>query len=457
MRRSAISKVTALLLVLILLIVVGAGVYLYYTSTRRPTKELIIYHWWTAGGEKEAIDAVFAIFKEKYPDIKIVENPVAGGAGVTMKAVLKSLMVAGQPPDTFQVHAGAELKEYVDGGYVQPIDDLWNKLNLDDKFPPVLVSMVTINGHKYAIPINIHRSNWLWYNKHIFEEYGVIEKFGDPSTWDPQTFLEVVKYIWEASGHTVYPLALASRNKWPVTHLFENLLLAIGGPDTYIRFFTGRATDEDWVKVKETLEYMAELMKYVNPNHPELTWDQACALVAEGHAAMNIMGDWALGYFFSVGLKYGEDFGAVPVPGTQDYFLLLSDAFAIPKGAPHPDAAKAWLTIVADPEAQAEFNKIKGSIAARLDVPADVYPDQLRKQNVEDLKTKWLIPSATHGGIAPDSFMTELHNILTSFIYSGDVDAALQQIKNAAVNTNLAQFWAGVEDVVSYFKKKLGE
>ena len=64
--------------------------------------DLIIYHWWTAGGEKEAIDALFAAFLEEYPDVEIVENPVAGGGGDVLRAQIKTMIMAGEPPDTFQ-------------------------------------------------------------------------------------------------------------------------------------------------------------------------------------------------------------------------------------------------------------------------------------------------------------------------------------------------------------------
>ena len=58
-----------------------------------------IYHWWTSGGEKAAIDALVAVFNSKYPDTAVIQSPVAGGAGYVMKAVLKSLVLAGEAPD----------------------------------------------------------------------------------------------------------------------------------------------------------------------------------------------------------------------------------------------------------------------------------------------------------------------------------------------------------------------
>jgi len=71
--------------------------------------ELEIFSWWTAGGEADGLNAMFKIFNEKYPDVEIINATVAGGAGSNAKAVLATRMQSGNPPDSFQVHAGHEL------------------------------------------------------------------------------------------------------------------------------------------------------------------------------------------------------------------------------------------------------------------------------------------------------------------------------------------------------------
>src|SRR5512139_4098339 len=43
-------------------------------ATQPPkAKELVIFNWWTGPGEREAADAMYKAFNDKYPDIKIVE------------------------------------------------------------------------------------------------------------------------------------------------------------------------------------------------------------------------------------------------------------------------------------------------------------------------------------------------------------------------------------------------
>ncbi len=462
--RKAISKtIAAVIAIIIIIAIIGGAAWWYYTQ-QQPTKkeELIIYHWWTAGGEKQAIDEVFKIYREKY-GIDIVENPVAGGAGAVMKAVIWGLLAAGTPPDTFQVHAGGELKEYVDAGYLEPVDEVWDELGLKDVVPETLQAMCKFNGHYYAVPINVHRSNVLWYNPKIFDELKIIDKFGDPREWNLTTLLEVARYI-KQNKPDVAPIALATRNKWPLTHLFEVLLVLHGGPETYVKFWTGKFNYNDpndpvWKAVKDVLEVIGTMAKegLFNSNHPELTWDQAAALVAQGKAAMYIHGDWVAGYYIANNYKYGEDWAAAPFP--KNVFILLSDSFNMPKNAPHPDAAKKWLLVVGSKEAQEKFNLIKGSIPARTDVSPS-YPDPYRPETAEDFKKSTLVPSAVHGGVSKEAFVTEMHNILTNMITAigagtsveDAVNTAIASIQHAIPNTGLPDFWAGVS--IDYFITK---
>jgi len=427
-----------LLLALTLILVLS----LLFTSSLLAQEQLIIYHWWTAGGEREAINALFELYRSKYPGIKIVDNPVPGGAGVTMKAVMKALLLAGRPPDTFQVHAGAELKLYYDGGFLLPIDDVYKALNLEKVFPETLLKLVKIKGHYYSIPLNIHRANWLWYNKHIFDELGL----KPPKTVNE--LLEVCKIIKEKKPK-VWPLALGTRPKWPEAHLFEVLLLAVAGPEKYIKFFLGLLPPSDPAVVK-TFEYLKKLLPYIYPYHGDLTWDEACGLLIEGKAAMNIMGDWALGYYLVRGWKPGVDFGAVAFP--EGVFDLLSDSFGLPKGAPNPDATIKWLKLIASPEAQEKFNLIKGSIAARLDVPPAIYPDPIRRKSAEDLKTNIIVPSCIHGAIAPDPFVSQFIDTINRFLYSPDIKRAIHELDLAFKTFKVTEFHKGIALYDEYLK-----
>ena len=47
-------------------------------------------------------------FKKKYPEVNVIKDRVAGGGGMVMQAQIKTMIMAGQSPDTFQVLLGQD-------------------------------------------------------------------------------------------------------------------------------------------------------------------------------------------------------------------------------------------------------------------------------------------------------------------------------------------------------------
>ena len=84
--------------------------------------KLEIFTWWTAGGEADGLQAMVQVFSNENQGIEFVNAAVAGGAGQNAKAVLATRMQGGNPPDSFQVHAGHELIDsWVVAGKMEPI------------------------------------------------------------------------------------------------------------------------------------------------------------------------------------------------------------------------------------------------------------------------------------------------------------------------------------------------
>jgi len=389
--------------------------------------ELVIFSWWTAGGEAEGLNELISQFNQKHPDVKIVNAAVAGGAGSNAKAVLMTRMMGGDPPDSFQVHGGAELLQtWVDPGMMEPITSLYQQEGWNDKFPQGLIDMVSRSGQIYAVPANIHRGNMLWYNKSLLEANSIMP---------PVTLEEFFTACEKLKAAGVTPLALASRNKWPVTHLFETLLLAQGGPEFYRDLFAGKIawTDD---RVKQALQALSKIMGYVNTDHAALTWDQACGKLMQGEAAMNVMGDWAKGYFISNQWQPDKEFGATASPGTLGSFIVITDTFGLPKSAPHRQAALDFLGIVGSADGQVAFNLKKGSIPARTDVPTDAF-DPIAQATISNFSRGELVPSCAHGSAVKERFMTALNDELSVFIYKLDVEATSKALEAAAVDAGV--------------------
>ncbi|MED4203591.1 ABC transporter substrate-binding protein [Neobacillus mesonae] len=385
--------------------------------------KLDIFSWWTGAGEEDGLKALIALFQEKYPDIPIENAAVAGGAGTNAKAVLASRMQGNDPPATFQVHGGAELNDgWVAAGKMEALNDLYDEQGWNDKFPKELIDMVSKDGKIYSVPVDIHRGNVLWYNKKVFTDNGV-----EP----PATFDEFFKVADQLKSKGVTPLALGDKEPWTATMLFEDILLGVLGPDDYGKLWTGELAFDD-AKVKESAEIFKKMLGYINEDHSSRNWQDASQLVSNGEAAMNVMGDWAKGYFVNdLKLKVNEDFGYITTPGTDGYFMIITDTFGLPKGVKNPDDVKKFLTLLGSVEGQDVFNPLKGSIPARVDADPSKY-DQYGKDTIEDFKTAKLAPSLAHGSAAPEGFVTKVNQAINIFVTQKDVDQFIGSLKQAS-------------------------
>lgn len=382
-----------------------------------------IFSWWTGAGEEDGLLALIDLFEEKHPDIGIENAAVAGGAGTNAKAVLATRMQGDDPPSTFQVHGGAELNDgWVAAGKMEPLDDFYKENEWMDKFPEELIDLVSDDGHIYAVPVDIHRGNVLFYNMKVFEENGVEV---------PTTFDEFFTAADKLKAAGVTPLALGDKESWPATMIFENVLLGVLGPDDYQKLFAGEiALDDD--QVVEAAEKFKKMLGYVNEDHASRNWQDSAQLVANGEAAMINMGDWAKGYFVNdLEMETNKDFGYFAFPETDGDFVIITDTFGLPKGIENPKDVKEFLKVLGSVEGQDAFNPLKGSIPARVDADPAKY-DQYGKDTMEDFKDSRLVPSLAHGSAAAAGFVTKANQAVNIFVTQGDVDNFIKALKNAS-------------------------
>jgi glucose/mannose transport system substrate-binding protein len=392
-------------------------------------RKLEIFSWWTAGGEADGLNAMFEIYKKRFPGVEIINATVAGGAGTNAKAVLKTRMQGGDPPDSFQVHGGQELTAtWVVTGYMEPLTDLYRSEGWMTVFPKDLVDIVSYQGAPYSVPVNVHRGNVLWFNKKIFDAQGLKA----PTTW--AEFFRVADAL-KAKGIT--PLALGDKNKWEAAHLFEDILVATLGANGYRGLWTGQTS---WTGsgVQQAFDTFARILGYVNSDHAAGTWDSATQMLIDRKAAMTIMGDWAAGYFTSKGWKPNADYGFAPAPGTSGTFVVVTDTFGLPKKAPHRAEAINWLRVAGSKEGQEAFNPLKGSICARTDCDLNKF-DAYLKSSAADFKRNALVPSEVHGSAAPEGFATVFNDIVNLFVTNKNAAAAQTALAKACRDNKMCK------------------
>jgi glucose/mannose transport system substrate-binding protein len=366
---------------------------------------------------------MFTVYKKLYPSVEIVNATVAGGAGTNAKAVLATRLTGGDPPDSFQVHAGLEVQKYDPAKYLEPLDSLFTSAGWDKAFPSGLLTLLRYQGHYWSVPVNIHRANVMWYSKKVF---------ADNKLTPPKTFDEWFKAADALKAKGIVPFVLGDKEGWEAGHAFEAVLIGTLGADGYRNLWTGKTSWTD-AKVAQALNTFKRMLTYTNSDHAALTWDGAGQYLIDNKGAMQIMGDWQNGWFQS---KNYTGYGWAAPPGNAGIFDALSDSFSLPKGAKNRDNAMNWLKVAGSKEGQEAFNPKKGSICARTDCTQSLFNAYLQSA-AQDWKSNALVPSVIHGAAAFESWATKYKDALALFVTSGDVaktQAALQQAcKDAGV------------------------
>jgi glucose/mannose transport system substrate-binding protein len=390
--------------------------------------KLEIFSWWTSPGEVEALNALYGAFRASYSDVEVINAALAGGtgAGGNMKAVLQTRMLAGQPPDSFQVHLGHELIDsHVKAGRMEPIDFLYDSEGWNNVFPQQLLAISEADGHQWAVPVNIHRSNVLWYNQSILANAGM---------GVPTTFNEFFNLGEALKNEGIALLALGENPPAHAAHVFETVLLGTLGAEGYKGLWTGVTPWTD-PGVTQALQTFDRMIGFANPDYLSVAGADIAELVIAGRAATVINGDWTNGYLKS---KQFTDFGYSPTPQTDGVYLALADSFGLPRNAVDRDNAIAWLKISGSLAGQDAFNPLKGSIPARVDAGRAAGYDAYQRAAMQDFTTNAIAPSVAHGFAAKESWMTDYVNVVNAFAVNRDVSAAQQGLVQAAADAGFA-------------------
>src|SRR3954471_7205707 len=124
-----------------------------------PPAEVI--HWWTSGGESAAVK----VFAEQYSAAggTWMDTAIAGGANARTAAINRT--VGGDPPTAMQFNTGKQFDDLVENDLLADVDAVANENKWRAIMPEAIVKATTRNGKMFAVPVNIHGQNWLFFNK----------------------------------------------------------------------------------------------------------------------------------------------------------------------------------------------------------------------------------------------------------------------------------------------------
>lgn len=318
-----------------------------------------VMHFWTSGGEAAALSAVRD--KVVAEGVTWADAPVAGGGGDQAKTALQARIASGNPPAAMLM-LGQNILDWAAEGMLGNVDALAAAQGWDAALPQAVKDFTKVDGHWVSVPTNVHRTDMIWASKAAFDKIGA----SYPTTWEE---LNALAPKFREAG--IIPLAHGGQ-AWQEAYMFEAVAAGVLGAETYRKALI--ELDDATLRGPEMVAVfgqMAELRGMVDENFPGRDWNLASAMVINGEAAMQIMGDWAKGEFTSAGKKPGDDFACIPVPKAKgDSFVYLVNSLSLFTQT-DPDLIKGQEVLasaIMDPAVQIAFNQAKGAIPARTDI-----------------------------------------------------------------------------------------
>jgi raffinose/stachyose/melibiose transport system substrate-binding protein len=336
-----------------------------------PAEKATITMWLDTTGSSETAECILnniiQPFNEKSTTIEVDTTLQPNSWDATRTA-----LAGGGGPDVVGTPGPSFVFELAKAGQVLPLEDYAAALGWSDTFAPWALKLGLVDGKLYSIPSEVE-TLVLYYNKTLFEQNG----------WEaPITIDELMALSEEIAAAGIIPFGHSNAEWRPANEWFVGEMLNhVAGPDKVYLALTGQIpwTDPDFVKAIEMLNTMQQNGWFMGglDRYYTATTDERRAALADGKAAMNIEGTWALpgmnDYFGEAG-DNTNDWDVVPMPSTSGeaiFDLGIGSTYSINANSKHADAVAEFLTYYFSPESQAIWLTVCGLAPAPVNLKAD--------------------------------------------------------------------------------------
>lgn len=252
-------------------------------------KTITYWNIGTEGADKAALEYAVNAFNENTDSGYQVEMVAIQNDNYKERLVVA--MSSGECPDMYTSWSGGPMNEYIDSGFAQPVDDLYEEYGLDDIFMEAATAQATYNGHIYAVPTYNVSLAGIFYNTEIFDKYNLEV---------PTTLSELEAVCDTLVDNGITPFALANGPKWTGSMYYQCLVARYAGLEPFQAAVDGSGSFEDecfqWAgeKIQEWVQkgYFPEGVNSLDEDA-----GQAKQLIYQESAAMMLTGSWYTGTF----------------------------------------------------------------------------------------------------------------------------------------------------------------
>lgn len=314
-------------------------------------------HWWTSEGEQKALNTMTMQLQEQ--GIQLDVKSVKGGGGEPALSVLQTRVLAGNTPEMALVE-GVNIQSWAKLNLVHDLSPVAGQEQWREKLYPLVTELNTMNQDFVAVPLNIHRMNWLWVNQSLLSRL----QLPAPKSWQ-----EFIVLMQSAKGSGIMPLALGN-DPWQVAQLFENIVLSLGGRELY---YAALVKLEPEALASDEIVRSLSIFRAISALQPlplqKLSWSQATLKLAQGKALMQVGGDWVLGELNTYDKLLSKNVLCQVTPGTEQHFLYNMDSVIFLRSKYMSSSeAQNIASQLQSKTLQYHFNLDKGSIPVQPDI-----------------------------------------------------------------------------------------
>ena len=280
-------------------------------------KTITYWNIGTEGADKAALEYAVNAFNENTDSGYQVEMVAIQNDNYKERLVVA--MSSGECPDMYTSWSGGPMNEYIDSGFAQPVDDLYEEYGLDDIFMEAATAQATYNGHIYAVPTYNVSLAGIFYNTEIFDKYNLEV---------PTTLSELEAVCNTLVENGITPFALANGPKWTGSMYYQCLVARYAGLEPFQAAVDGSGSFEDecfrWAgeKIQEWVQkgYFPEGVNSLDEDA-----GQAKQLIYQESAAMMLTGSWYTGTFSTDSPEFYEkiDWFSFPAVDGSDADTLI--------------------------------------------------------------------------------------------------------------------------------------
>jgi len=293
--------------------------------------------WWhnasQDGPGKTYWEKVAKDFSALHPSVTIEIEAIE--TNQLQRTRIPAALLTNDPPDIFQAWGGGEIREQVEADYLKDVTD---QVRAEVGNIGSAAEIWQVDGKQYGLPYRMGIEG-IWYNKDMFARAGI--------TAPPTTFDELNDAVTKLKAIDVVPIALGAGDKWPAAHWWYNFALRACSVDTLKKASVDLTFDDPcFVKAGEDLKTFIATEPFqpnfiATPGQNDPT--SANGLLANGKAAMELMGDWNRGTLQTIAedpAALEKFIGWFPVPaisgsaGDPKAALGGGDGFACARNAP---------------------------------------------------------------------------------------------------------------------------